>query len=208
MATSSSPGTVPQVHFCAAAISSRAILTSAKSSSSIVVLAPGRRLTTSSGDGREIAFDSIPFGQPHCQRCCCHHCRISYPPGQSTFPSVVHYLNMNWIMASPVCLCRHISPLQGGSSRVNCTPNQASSCWPAPPPSSLSLSLSPNSPPHGIRCLISRGGVDDSQSYGCLDSLFRNPLRKKQGKKQKNKNKNKNKPPSPQWEPRSRRHLG
>ena len=147
MATSSSPGTVPQVHFCAAAISSRAILTSAKSSSSIVVLAPGRRLTTSSGDGREIAFDSIPFGQPHCQRCCCHHCRISYPPWPEHLPfcgplpqhEPDHCL-------PPVCLCRHISPLQGGSSRVNCTLNQASSCWPAPPPSSLSLSLSQFSP--------------------------------------------------------------
>ena len=119
-ATSSQPGALPQHHLREANISSRAILTSAKSSSSIVVLVPGRRLTTSSGDGREIAFDSIPFGQPHCQRCCCHHCRISYPPGQSTFPSAVHYLNMNWIMASLLFVfCRHISPLQGGSSRVN-----------------------------------------------------------------------------------------
>ena len=111
----------PLVHFRAATISSRAILTLAKISSSIVVLAPGCRLTASSGDGREIAFDSIPFGQPHCQRCCLSPLpHLGPPPGQSTFPFVVHFLNMNRIMPSLLFVfCRHISPLQGGSSRVN-----------------------------------------------------------------------------------------
>jgi len=55
-ATSSQPGALPQHHFREANISSRAILTSAKTCSSTVVLTPGC-LIASSGNGTEIAFD-------------------------------------------------------------------------------------------------------------------------------------------------------